>query len=681
MGGCASTPHCAAEAGSSSTNEVQRAPAPSGGTRFAELLQGKAGCEIPDAALRGITLGQLEHLLKCATELCVAEQWKSTAPRANGAGDVALLRPDQFTLYDLVHHLVMPATEGGVRSLTEVLADGPQRPDWFVSHFWGESVSHFVRCLQQHARDRGLGPNTVYWVCAYANRQDPAQVAAELGGTLETSPFYRALFLCQGMVTVLDKDAAAFGRAWCSYETYLALIERDTEFLHDIYTAAADETVYGRVEEGEPVGLTDGFCHADEHDDYIPAIAKAQREAAFPQALADAVLGKSVRTAQASMASDLAKIRARIAGVEDEVDATVTARFAVASFDRVLAEDADASEVALRARFLSALKASRLRKLAYSNVEGMPLGEIATAELGAALPSGLEILSLHVGFGDVLIPAFARLLRAPASPLRELTISMCQVSTDGMVALAAALHGNRVLVKLDACSNASGDEGAAALGRALAGNTSLTDLDLGSSKIGDVGAAELSKGLRSCTALRTLRLNGNSIADAGTAALAEGLAANTSLTDLDLSWNRITGADAAASLEHGLRANTTLTSLSLRFNKVGDKGAAAFARGLDGNATIKRLNLSANEIGDAGAAALGKGLAANRALDSLELSSNQIGDVGAARLGEGLEANTTLTSLILSSNKIGAAGKARLDGSAVINKEQPRTASVLIVQL
>jgi Ran GTPase-activating protein (RanGAP) involved in mRNA processing and transport len=648
-------------ASSSTTTEAQiaaaEAAAPAaraaGDPRFAELLQGKAGCEISDAALRGITLGQLEHLFACATKLCVEEQWRSTAPRAEGVADAAVLRPDEITLYDLVHHLVMPATDGGVRSLTEALADGPQRPDWFVSHFWGESVSKFVKCLRRHAQDRGLSSDTCYWVCAYANRQDPAQVAAELGGSLETSPFYRALFLCTGMVTVLDKHAAAFGRAWCSYETYLALIERDTAFLHDIYTAEADETMYGRTDEDEAVGLADGFCYADEHDDYIPAIAKAQREAAFPQKLADAVLGKSVRTAQASMASDLAKIRERIAGVEDEVDATVTSRFAIASFDRILASDADDSEVELRARFLAALKTSRLRKLAYSNVEGMPLGKEATAEMGAALPSGLELLSLHVGHGDVLMPAIGALLQAPASRLRALTLSTCQMSVAGLVALATALTGNKTLEKLDVGSNAMGDEGAAALGRALDGNTALTELDLGSSEIGDAGAAELAKGLRSCTALRALALSSNAIADEGGAALGESLRSLPALERLALGRNRI-GDIGGAAIGRGLAASGALLVIDLSNNTLGGEAAIELGRVLQASTTIKTLNLSYNQLGDAGAAGLGKGLAVNRSLETLDLAKTDIGGAGAAELSKGVQANPTLTDLSLALNhKIG----------------------------
>ena len=37
----------------------------------------------------------------------------------------------------------------------ELVASAPQRPKWFVSHWWGEPVALFLRCLEQHAKDHG----------------------------------------------------------------------------------------------------------------------------------------------------------------------------------------------------------------------------------------------------------------------------------------------------------------------------------------------------------------------------------------------------------------------------------------------------------------------------------------------------------------------------------------------
>ena len=38
----------------------------------------------------------------------------------------------------------------------------------FVSHWWGEPVLDFIKCLQKHAEVRELGEDPTSWVCAYA---------------------------------------------------------------------------------------------------------------------------------------------------------------------------------------------------------------------------------------------------------------------------------------------------------------------------------------------------------------------------------------------------------------------------------------------------------------------------------------------------------------------------------
>eukprot|EP00658_Telonema_sp_P-2_P061842 TRINITY_DN50508_c0_g1_i1.p1 TRINITY_DN50508_c0_g1~~TRINITY_DN50508_c0_g1_i1.p1 ORF type:complete len:112 (-),score=25.27 TRINITY_DN50508_c0_g1_i1:36-371(-) len=107
--------------------------------------------------------------------------------------------------------------------MVELMANGEQIPDYFCSHYWGEGVLNFRRSLAQHAADRGLeeksgwyngehaphpgylgGRSAQYWVCAYAINQH--KVGEELtGGTsLKDTPFYRALQLSKGTVSVLS---------------------------------------------------------------------------------------------------------------------------------------------------------------------------------------------------------------------------------------------------------------------------------------------------------------------------------------------------------------------------------------------------------------------------------------------------------------------------------------------
>ena len=61
----------------------------------------------------------------------------------------------------------------------ELVATEPQKPIWFVSHWWGEAIFEFVWCIDQHSKDHTekdqwgtvINKEAVqtcgYWVCAY----------------------------------------------------------------------------------------------------------------------------------------------------------------------------------------------------------------------------------------------------------------------------------------------------------------------------------------------------------------------------------------------------------------------------------------------------------------------------------------------------------------------------------
>ena len=53
----------------------------------------------------------------------------------------------------------------------EFVAGASQPPQWFASHWWGEPVLDFARCVNSHAELRHISADAAYWVCAYANCQ------------------------------------------------------------------------------------------------------------------------------------------------------------------------------------------------------------------------------------------------------------------------------------------------------------------------------------------------------------------------------------------------------------------------------------------------------------------------------------------------------------------------------
>ena len=132
----------------------------------------------PPVELRAITLRQL-----CAVEAniirrCIKEGWTDRDGKA--------LTPETVTLYDANKYVILPFTKKDQKSFVSCLPStaGPQPPRFFVSHWWGESVSDFISCVKQFIEDfsanecdederrgGGMTADTPIWICAYGNNQ------------------------------------------------------------------------------------------------------------------------------------------------------------------------------------------------------------------------------------------------------------------------------------------------------------------------------------------------------------------------------------------------------------------------------------------------------------------------------------------------------------------------------
>ena len=114
----------------------------------------------------------------------------------------------------------------GIRvSAKEVLHPAPTKPDWFISHWWGDSVLSFIDRCVFHARkyntkwsaqgpifDENAFNNYSYWVCAYANNQH--ELATEIVRSPLQSPFMKALTASNGTLLMLDQKGMPFSRIW-----------------------------------------------------------------------------------------------------------------------------------------------------------------------------------------------------------------------------------------------------------------------------------------------------------------------------------------------------------------------------------------------------------------------------------------------------------------------------------
>ena len=163
------------------------------------------GCIIEFTEDRGITIVQLKALYEKIKKKCAAGKLMRS-------GELEPLRPEQVNLYDINDRIIKKYTAHKSCSYVELIATRQQSPNWFVSHWWGNSVLNMINCLEQHAIDRGLVPKktgtkeydftkctAVYWVCAYANNQH------SLGGEISADPaqssFRRAMARCDGTIS------------------------------------------------------------------------------------------------------------------------------------------------------------------------------------------------------------------------------------------------------------------------------------------------------------------------------------------------------------------------------------------------------------------------------------------------------------------------------------------------
>ena len=126
-------------------------------TNYQDML----GCSIPEVELRGISIKQLQDVYAEIVDRCLMEGWTNFGGTS--------LTPDKVCLYDIKDRIIIKRTTSKQCSYVELIAEGPQKPKWFVSHWWGEPVIAMIRCLEQHCRDHKLSEATsYYWICVSA---------------------------------------------------------------------------------------------------------------------------------------------------------------------------------------------------------------------------------------------------------------------------------------------------------------------------------------------------------------------------------------------------------------------------------------------------------------------------------------------------------------------------------
>eukprot|EP00930_Biecheleria_cincta_P000992 TRINITY_DN102171_c0_g1_i1.p1 TRINITY_DN102171_c0_g1~~TRINITY_DN102171_c0_g1_i1.p1 ORF type:complete len:1056 (-),score=146.04 TRINITY_DN102171_c0_g1_i1:67-3234(-) len=172
---------------------------------------------IPEVENRAITVTQLcalQTFIKSRTN----EKGRLVGWYDSSNKDHPYLYAKSVNLYQVASWIIRPMTEDHKSSYIEAVTTDAekQKPSWFISHWWGECVLHFVDCVVNHQNVRTLSYNVAYWVCAYANNQH--ELGKDLGRDPMQSSFLRAMEASTGVLLILDKDCTAFTRIWCCFE-------------------------------------------------------------------------------------------------------------------------------------------------------------------------------------------------------------------------------------------------------------------------------------------------------------------------------------------------------------------------------------------------------------------------------------------------------------------------------
>lgn len=305
---------------------------------FNFLTEGRKAIRIQRVEHRGILPRQLQRLLDFMQSRCDED---GSIRDFYDPRDGSPLSLRSINLYSVTALIIRPMTKSQTCSFVEAVAEVAehQRPSWFISHWWGEPVAHFVRCVLHHRSIRQLPEATAYWVCAYANNQH--ELGSDLGIDPMQSSFLKALELARGVLLVLDPEATPFQRIWCCFEegivaltqrhaincseqgreALLSLTRRDGRegrqepLLLDIATIDCGVT---------PQLLTQGLTEEEERNEALHKekphveesgwVQKSVRELSFPMELVKKGLDVSITSAQVTAPLDKIRILNALAG-------------------------------------------------------------------------------------------------------------------------------------------------------------------------------------------------------------------------------------------------------------------------------------------------------------------------------------------------------------------------------
>ena len=196
------------------------------------------------------------------------------------------------------------------------------------------------------------------------------------------------------------------------------------------------------------------------------------------------------------------------------------------------------------------------------------LGDAGAQQIADALARGLDVHTLYLGCNGLSSSGVAALARGVSSStaVRALWLKRNPIGEGGLRALLEALPASR-LRTLDLTNCELGDEGVASLCAALLeAPAQIEHLFVGGNGLSNAGPLAALLAHPNC-GLHTLFVGASRLGDEGLRALAPSLAKNTSLRSLDLGSNDLSAAGLEALAAHA-------DALSLRWLSLGDSPAS-----------------------------------------------------------------------------------------------------------
>jgi len=221
-------------------------------------------------------------------------------------------------LYHINDNFVMPLTCKDQCSFVELVAESPQKPRWFTSHWWGTPFRETLKMLQLHAQTRCLSLESTYWVCTFANNQ---HCLKELRvQDLMLTPFVQAIMThtCEGTVMLMNMSATPFSRTWCTLENFISTtVARESKGAHLLDIAAivheGSQTYYDpETKEAVPIPYSTVLLSDDANGNLLDVVEIPG--ARFPAQVAKAGVRTDITVASASNPEDKRNILRLVVG-------------------------------------------------------------------------------------------------------------------------------------------------------------------------------------------------------------------------------------------------------------------------------------------------------------------------------------------------------------------------------